>query len=239
MSGSANGAGERAADSDAEGRAPDGTGHEVVVGPRLRGLREARGLSLADLSEQTGVSVSTLSRLETGARTPGLGHLVALARAYGVSLDDLVGVRFSRDPRLRFETVEEYGRIIMPLAPVAGGLRVEHAIIRPPAQGAVTPDVHVHGPDDAADGDGTHGDSHAYEPDSLRTHRGYVWMHVLEGSRRLVVGDHDLVIGPGEAAEFDTRVPHWIGPAATGAVHVLNVHGREGQRIRVRARPRE
>lgn len=254
------GAGGGAAHGAADGDAVPGTGavDEVVVGPRLRGLREERGLSLATLSEQTGISVSTLSRLETGVRTPGLGHLVALARVHGVSLDDLVGVRFSRDPRLRFETVEEYGRIIMPLAPIAGGLRVEHAIIRPPAQGAATPDVHVHGPDDAGRGGAGrggagpddagrggarrgregHGAQHAYEPDSLRTHRGYVWMLVLEGTLRLVVGEHDLVIDPGEAAEFDTRVPHWIGPAAAHPVHVLNVHGKDGQRIRVRARPR-
>jgi mannose-6-phosphate isomerase-like protein (cupin superfamily) len=71
----------------------------------------------------------------------------------------------------------------------------------------------------------------------MRTHRGYVWMLVLEGAVRLVVGSHDLVLNPGEAAEFDTRVPHWIGPARQGPAHVLNVHGRDGQRIRVRARP--
>lgn len=216
-----------------------GAGDDVVVGPRLRNMRDERGQSLADLSERTGISVSTLSRLETGARTPGLGHLVALARAHGVSLDDLVGVRFSRDPRLRYETVEEHGRIIMPLAPAAGGLWVEHAIIRPPAQGNATPDVHVHGPGDAGDVRRRREAPHTYEPDSLRTHRGYVWILVLEGSLRLVVGDHDLVIDPGEAAEFDTRVPHWIGPGAARPVHVLNVHGREGQRIRVRARPRD
>ena len=200
------------------------------VGPRLRSLRQGRGLSLAELSQRTGISISTLSRLETGARVPGLEHLVALARAYAVSLDDLVGVRFSRDPRLQFETVEEHGRIIMPLAAIAGGLQVEHAIIRAPERGVPEPVVHVHGPDEEER-------SADFEPDSMRTHRGYVWMLVLEGAVRLVVGSHDLVLNPGEAAEFDTRVPHWIGPARSGPAHVLNVHGRDGQRIRVRARP--
>lgn len=73
----------------------------------------------------------------------------------------------------------------------------------------------------------------------MRTHRGYVWLLVLEGSLRLVVGAHDLVLRPGEAGEFDTRVPHWLGPAEDRPVEVLNVHGREGQRIRVRARPKQ
>ena len=201
------------------------------VGPRLRRLRTDRGLSLAELSQRTGISTSTLSRLETGARVPGLEHLVALARAHAVSLDDLVGVHFSRDPRLRFESVDEDGRIVMPLAAAAGGLQVEHMIIRPPERGPVEPEVHVHGPG------GTDGDGRGLEPDSLRTHRGYVWLLVLEGALRLLVGSHDLVLRPGDAAEFDTRVPHWLGPAHDRPVHILSVLGRDGQRIRVRARP--
>ena len=209
---------------------PGATGAGQDVGPRLRRLRTDRGLSLAELSQRTGISTSTLSRLETGARVPGLEHLVALARAHAVSLDDLVGVRFSRDPRLRFESVDQDGRLTMPLAVPAGGLRVEHAIIRPPDRGSVEPDVHVHG------SDSSHG-SREFESDALRTHRGYVWMLVLEGAIRLVVGSHDLIAEEGEAAEFDTRVPHWIGPARGRPAHVLNVHGRDGQRIRVRARP--
>lgn len=223
----------------AAGAGPDATVDQV--GPRLRSLRQGRGLSLAQLSERTGISVSTLSRLETGARVPGLEHLVALARVHEVSLDDLVGVRYSRDPRLRFESVEQEGRLVMPLAAVAGGLQVEHAIIRPPQRGEAVPAVHVHGPEeavgDSGSGEGVGSEAHDFEPEGLRTHRGYVWMLVLEGTVRLVVGSHDLVLNPGEAAEFDTRVPHWIGPAREGPAHVLNVHGRDGQRIRVRARP--
>ncbi|WP_218915968.1 helix-turn-helix domain-containing protein [Brevibacterium senegalense] len=232
------------------GRAgPEATEAGPDVGPRLRQLRQERGLSLVELSRKTGISVSTLSRLETGVRVPGLEHLVALARAHAVSLDDLVGVHFSRDPRLRFESVDEDGRLTMPLAAPAGGLRVEHAIIRPPDRGSAEPDVHVHGPDQGVQDQTGHGPgtathrparghgSREFESEALRTHRGYVWMLVLEGAIRLVVGSHDLIAEEGEAAEFDTRVPHWIGPARGRPAHVLNVHGRDGQRIRVRARP--
>ena len=73
---------------------PGATGAGQDVGPRLRRLRTDRGLSLAELSQRTGISTSTLSRLETGVRTPGLEHLVALARVHAVSLDDLVGVHY-------------------------------------------------------------------------------------------------------------------------------------------------
>ena len=60
-------------------------------GPRLRALRQQRGATLAELSEPTGISVSTLSRLESGGRKPTLELLLPLARAHQVPLDELVG----------------------------------------------------------------------------------------------------------------------------------------------------
>lgn len=49
-----------------------------------------------------------------------------------------------------------------------------------------------------------------------RTHEGYEWLYVLSGRLRLVLAEHDVVLGPGEAAEFDTRVPHWFGSTGRG-----------------------
>src|SRR4051812_37167817 len=62
----------------------------VAVGPRLRALRRRRGTTLGQLSEATGISVSTLSRLESGRRRPTLELLLLLARAHQVQLDELV-----------------------------------------------------------------------------------------------------------------------------------------------------
>lgn len=42
---------------------------------------------------------------------------------------------------------------------------------------------------------------------------------------------------PGEAAEFDTRVPHWFGGRGDGPVEVLSLFGRQGERAHLRARP--
>jgi mannose-6-phosphate isomerase-like protein (cupin superfamily) len=75
------------------------------------------------------------------------------------------------------------------------------------------------------------------EPE-LRTHRGYEWLYVLSGRMRLIIGEHDITMGPGEAAEFDTRLPHWFGPADDEPVEVLSVHGSRGERMRVRAAPK-
>ncbi|MFJ2442240.1 cupin domain-containing protein [Streptomyces sp. NPDC087658] len=78
--------------------------------------------------------------------------------------------------------------------------------------------------------------SDAAEPD-LRTHEGYDWVYVLNGTLRLVLGEHDLILKPGEAAEFDTRTPHWFGATGAGPVEYLSLMGKQGERAHVRAAP--
>jgi quercetin dioxygenase-like cupin family protein len=72
----------------------------------------------------------------------------------------------------------------------------------------------------------------------LRTHGGCEWLYVLSGQMRLVLGEHDITMGPGEVAEFDTRLQHWFGPVDDDPVEILSVHGSHGQRMHVRAAPR-
>ncbi|NJP44554.1 helix-turn-helix domain-containing protein [Actinacidiphila epipremni] len=195
--------------SDRE-RAP--AAHRAVldeVGPRLRRLRARRNLTLAALSESTGISKSTLSRLESGQRRPSLELLLPLAAAYRVPLDDLVGAPEVGDPRVRLTPQKTPdGGTVVPLSSTPGPLQAYKVIV--PDRGS--------------------------EPDP-RTHEGYEWLYVLHGRLRLVLGEHDLVLGPGEAAEFDTRVPHWFGAADGRPVEVLSLFGRQGERMHVRARP--
>ncbi|SEM04951.1 helix-turn-helix domain-containing protein [Streptacidiphilus jiangxiensis] len=179
------------------------------VGPRLRDLRKKRGATLAGLAETTGISVSTLSRLESGERRPTLELLLPLARAHRVPLDDLVGAPEVGDPRVRLRPVQRHGSTIMALTHNPGGVQAFKMIIPP----------------------------ERCEPD-LRTHEGYEWLYVLSGELRLVLADHDLVMKAGEAAEFDTRVPHWFGSTGTQPVEVLSLFGPQGERIHVRAQPR-
>ena len=70
------------------------------------------------------------------------------------------------------------------------------------------------------------------------THEGYEWLYVLSGKLRLVLGEHDVVLTAGEAAEFDTRVPHWFGSTGDGPVEFLSLFGPQGERMHVRARPK-
>jgi transcriptional regulator with XRE-family HTH domain len=181
------------------------------VGQRLRSLRQQHQLSLAGLSAMTGISASTLSRLESGGRKPALELLLALARAYQVPLDDLVGAPPAGDPRVRMRPIRHHGRTLIPLTQRPSGPRAYKMIV-PPAQA------------DGADIE-------------QKTHEGYEWMYVLSGRLRLRLAEHDFVMKAGEAAEFDTRVPHWFGSAGPGAAEVLVLFGPQGERMHVRARP--
>ncbi|SKB09032.1 helix-turn-helix domain-containing protein [Aeromicrobium choanae] len=180
-----------------------------AVGPRLKHLRQRRDITLNDLSEETGISISTLSRLEAGLRRPTLEQLLPLARAHGVTLDELVDAPPTGDPRVNLRPIPTSdGRTILPLSRRPGGIQAYKFIL--PA-----------GHDDALP--------------NLRTHEGYDWAFVLNGRLRLVLGEHDLVLGPGEAVEFDTRTPHWFGATSSGPVEFLSLVGKQGERAHVRS----
>ena len=183
-----------------------------AVGPRLKNLRLSRSLTLADLAEDTGISTSTLSRLEAGLRRPTLEQLLPLARAYGITLDDLVDAPPTGNPRINLRPIAVGdGSTIIPLTRRPGGIQSYKFVL--PA-----------GRDDTA-------------PD-LRTHEGYDWVYVLNGTLRLVLGEHDLLLNAGEVVEFDTRTPHWFGATTAGPVEFLSLIGKQGQRAHVRVGPK-
>lgn len=180
-----------------------------AVGPRLRTLRQQQQLTLAELSAGTGISVSTLSRLEAGQRRPTLELLLPLARAFHLPLDELVGAPQTGDPRVRLQPLDRNGRTLIPLTRQPGGLQAYKMIV-PPG-----------------------------EPEGeLRVHEGHEWMYVLSGRLRLRLGELDLVLKTGEVAEFDTHTPHWFGAAGTRPVELLTLFGPQGERMHVRAQPR-
>ena len=181
-----------------------------AVGPRLRALRQQRGVTLADLAGTTGISVSTLSRLESGQRRPTLELLLPLARAHQLPLDELVGAPPTGDPRIQPRPIVRNGRTFLPLTRRPGGLQAYKLVI--PAR---RPERHP----------------------TLQVHDGYEWLYILSGRLRLVLGEHDLLLTAGEVAEFDTHVPHWFGNPGPGPAEVLSLFGPQGERLHVRARP--
>lgn len=181
----------------------------ATVGPRLRAMRERGQSTLTQLSRASGISVSTLSRLESGGRKPTLELLLRLARAHEVPLDQLISDTTTTDPRVRSEPVQRPGRTMIPLTRRPGGLQAYKMIIDP-----------------------------SERPGEQKSHEGYEWMYVLNGRLHLLLGELDLVMRSGEVAEFDTHTPHWFGSTGPRPVELLILFGPQGERLHVRARTR-
>src|SRR5690606_4583017 len=162
---------------------------------------------LTDLAAATGISTSTLSRLESGLRRPTLEQLLPLARYHGVTIDSLVDAPRTADPRVDLRPMScRDGSVIIPLTRRPGGVQA-YKFVLPSGSDDTVPD--------------------------LRSHEGYDWAYVLNGTLRLVLGDQDLLLPAGEAVEFDTRTPHWFGATSAGPVEYLSLVGRQGQRAHV------
>ena len=177
---------------------------EVRARNRLRALRTEQGLTLAQVAERAHLDVSTLSRLESGKRRLALDHLPHLAAALGVTTDDLLGSAPVADPRVRGEPQEHDGLTMWPLTNrTSAGLNAYK--------------IQIHA-------------TRNRPPEELRVHEGHDWLYVVDGRMRLVLGDADLVIEPGEAVEFTTWTPHWFG-VVDEPVEVIALLGTHGERL--------
>ena len=178
-------------------------GVEDVVRTRLRSLRTTLGYSLDELAERTNLSPSTISRIETGKRTIGLDVLVPLAAALQVSLDALLEVQDDEDV------------VIRPVAN-SSGTRTTWRLSRPDGR--------------------TMAAKMRLEPTEgkprQRVHPGHDWFVVIEGRVRLWLGDREIDIETGEAAEFATMTPHAFS-ALGGPAELVMVFDRDGQRAHV------
>lgn len=171
------------------------------VGPRLRAMRLARGWTLEELASRAQMSPSTLSRLEAGKRQGSLELLVPLTRQLGVRIDDLLPGE-PADPRIRRPEKYLDGMVMVPLAPEASHLATYKITFSP-----VT------------------------EPPEPKVHNGHEWLYVLSGQLRLILGEQDLVLKTGEAAEFDTRTPHAMMAAGRRPAQIISIFNAEGERL--------
>jgi transcriptional regulator with XRE-family HTH domain len=178
---------------------------DVRARRRLRELRKERGLTLQEVGERASIDVSTLSRLESGKRRLALDHIPGLAAALGVSTDELLGSSAPEDPRVRSVPRSHDGLTLWPLTRrgSAGGL---HAY-----------KIHISA-------------ERRTPPDELAVHDGHDWLYVLSGRLRLLLGEEDLTIDPGDAVEFTTWTPHWFG-AVDGPVELIMIVGPQGERM--------
>ncbi|GAA2446718.1 XRE family transcriptional regulator [Streptomyces macrosporus] len=171
------------------------------IASRLRDLRRRSGLTLEAAARRAELSPAHLSRLETGGRQPSLPSLLALARIYGTTVSELLGeTPPERDPIVRTDRAE---------AVTADGWTYRQA----GGSGRAMQALRVHVP---------HGPRRGH--DLVRVHPGEEWIHVLTGQLRLVLGETEHILRPGDSAHFDSLTPHRIAAAAPEGVDLLFVH---------------
>jgi transcriptional regulator with XRE-family HTH domain len=178
------------------------------VGANVRKFRTHRNKTLTNLAAATGISKSTLSRLESGQRKPSLELLLPIAEALRVPLDELVAAPEVGDPRIRLRPHSRRGRVVVPLARRPDGGHAWKLVIPP-----------------------------EHSAPELRRHDGFEWLYILSGRLRLRLGDEEMVLDSGEVAEFDARTPHWFGAAGSQPVELLSLLGTHHQHVRARAGP--
>ena len=171
------------------------------LGPRLRAARQDRGWTLDELATRAGMSVSTLSRLESGKRQASLELLLPLTRQLGIRVDDLLALP-AEDPRVRRTAIQRDGMTIAPLTREASEVRAFKITYHP--------------------------DAPSREPQS---HDGHEWLYVLSGKLRLTLGDQELTLERGEAAEFDTSTPHRMRASGTRPCEVISILGYRQERV--------
>lgn len=173
---------------------------EDVVRRRLRSLRHTLGLSLDELAARTNLSPSTISRVETGKRTISLDILLPLAAALQIELDALLDIRSDDD-------------VVIRPTPNSSGVRTTWVLSRPTGSTVAL--------------------KMRLEPTrkltEQRVHPGHDWFFVLAGRVRLSLGERDITVETGEAAEFATMTPHSFA-AIDGPAELIMIFDREGQR---------
>jgi transcriptional regulator with XRE-family HTH domain len=183
--------------------APDPLDDDERVAAWIRAFRRRRNLTLAQLSELSGVSIGHLSRLENGTRTPTVRLLLQLARALGVSVGELVGetphqntVYVSR--RADRRTIETGDTSLQSLSdPALRWLQAVELCLLPGRVG---------------------------EPAS---HPGEEWIYVLTGAIEVDVNGNTSSLAAGDAVHFSADAPHVLRTPDEEGATVLVVNSLE------------
>ena len=177
----------------------------INVGRETRRWRLSRGLTLAQVSERSGLNVGYLSQIENEKAVPSLDALVAIAGALDVTPAWLL-MDSDSPPRV----VREVDR---PRTSGPGGARIAEVdagtsrdvcileVAVPPGQAT---GVHAH-----------QGDEHHL---------------VLSGRWRMTQGEHEVELGPGDYLAWDPSIPHDVENVGDGEGRILVVYPRHGRR---------
>lgn len=168
------------------------TTDDIVVGPRVKALREAMGLSLRDLAERSGVSAPMLSQVERGETSPTLSVAARIARGLDLTLSQL----------LRLDETHHVVIVSKDQRRQSGGTSKGHSyeMLTPPLPGQrVALSEHTLKPQATTGGDG---DSPIHEPGTRET------VLLEKGALDLVIDGERRTLTEGDCVTFDADLPH-------------------------------
>lgn len=174
----------------------------------LRAVRRQRGLTLASLAEQTGLTKSYLSKIERRHSTPSIAVALRVARALDVDVaqlfsDETVDDKIAVDRGLDRRGLD--GERYVALASAVLGKSMSPFVVRP-------------------------GDSAVDEPRPVHAGQEFVFVHA--GTVELDYGDQTITLGPGDSAYFDASVSHQFRAVGAGAAEVVVVADNDPNRYR-------
>jgi transcriptional regulator with XRE-family HTH domain len=169
------------------------------VGPRIRTLREQRGLSLRALAERCSLSINAISLIERGENSPTVSSLHMLATALGVKITD-----FFEDSH---EHAVVYVRHEQRLATQGNGLLMESLGIGLRNQ-QLEPFMVTMEPGAGGDGESM-------------AHPGQEFVFCLEGTVLYQVSGQTYHLEPGDSLLFEATQPHCFSNAGESPSKVL------------------
>jgi DNA-binding XRE family transcriptional regulator/mannose-6-phosphate isomerase-like protein (cupin superfamily) len=223
----------------------------VELGPRLRKVRELRGLSARELARRIDCSPSLISQIERGLSAPSVGMLYALATELRTSLDFLFGASPADAGHTAGQiTLTAHGDGHVRANPAggessAGGQRAAdhlvagHGIVQRAGQrraielaSGVRWERLTPGADDRVDFLEVIYEPSGHSTDARRLlrHDGQEYGLIVSGRLTASVGFDTFELGPGDSIAFDSSVPHQYWNAAPDEVHAIWVvaHAQPG-----------
>lgn len=172
--------------------------NERRLGERLKSLRSARGTSLRELAEETGLSASYISSLERSSASPSVASLQKLASGLGTNLLGLLGGEEETEPRVVVSAAERSKLELEIPGVVIENLSATDSVLEPLL-------FHV---------------QPRASSDTSYSHRGDEFLYVLQGTFEITLDETKVFrLVPGDSMTFASNRPHrWWNPGDVPAV---------------------
>jgi transcriptional regulator with XRE-family HTH domain len=189
------------------GQPPESGGHEDI-GQRMKAIREAKGLSLDELSHMTGFEVDLLASIENGEVQPQLGTAIKLSKA----LDSALGRLLSGVGEKLYAITRKAEQKIISRSTTQRGKRQAYTYksLAPEVKGRHMESFIVH--------------LEEAQGKECSVHDGEEFIYVLEGKVSLDIGNEHFELDPGDSAYYLSTTPHLIAAARDTATIIAVIY---------------